>query len=54
MLLLELGYVFGIAHKILFDRNWVLWAYVALFMLVATDIALYLRYSAEDRKRGAA
>ena len=51
MLLIELGYVFGIAHKILFDLNWVLWAYVALFLLVATDVALYFRYSAADRKR---
>ena len=51
MLLLELGYVFGIAHKILFDYNWVLWAYVALFVLIATDIALYFYYSAADRKR---
>ena len=51
MLRLELGYVFGIAHKLLFDRNWVLWAYVALFMLIAADIALYFRYSAMDRKR---
>ena len=51
MLLLELGYVFGIAHKILFDYNWVLWAYVALFVLITTDIALYFYYSAADRKR---
>lgn len=45
MLLIELGYIFGITHKVLFDRNWVLWAYVALFVLVAVDICLYFRYS---------
>ena len=53
MVLLELGYTFGIAHKILFDRNWVIWAYVALFVLIAIDISLYFYYSAIDRKREA-
>lgn len=51
MVLIELGYVFGIAHKILFDCNWVLGAYVALFVIVAIDILLYFRYSAADRRR---
>jgi hypothetical protein len=53
MLLIELGYTFGIAHKLLFDYNWVIWAYVALFVLIALDIALYFYYSAIDRKRDA-
>lgn len=43
MLLVELGYVFGIVHKILNDCNWVIWMYVALFFVVAVDIALYFR-----------
>lgn len=54
MLLVELGYVFGITHKILFSFNWVIWAYVALFLLVAVDIALYFRNSSFDRKRDSA
>ena len=41
MLLVVLGYVFGIVHKLLYSRNWVIWAYVALLVLVCTDIALY-------------
>lgn len=41
MLLIVLGYVFGIVHKLLYSRNWVIWAYVALLVLVCTDIALY-------------
>ena len=51
MLLIELGYTFGIAHKILFDCNWVVWAYVALILLIAIDISLCFHYSAIDRKR---
>ena len=43
MLLVELGYVFGIIHKLLYNYNWVLWMYVALFFVVATDIVLYFR-----------
>ncbi len=43
MLLVELGYVFGILHKIFFSYNWVIWAYVALFLVVGVDIALYFR-----------
>ena len=54
MLLVEAGYDFGIVHKILFSFNWVIWAYVVLFLLVAVDIALYFRNSSLDRKRGSA
>ena len=43
MLLVELGYVFGIVHKLRYSLDWVIWAYFALFLLVGTDIALYLR-----------
>ena len=49
MLLVELGYVFGIVHKILYSFNWVIWAYVALFALVGVDICLYFRNLRYDR-----
>ena len=51
MLLVEAGYVFGIIHKVFFAYNWVIWAYVVLFLLVGIDISLYLRNAALDRKR---
>jgi membrane protein DedA with SNARE-associated domain len=41
MLLIELGYIFGITHKILYNMDWVIWAYVTLFFLVAVDLYLY-------------
>jgi hypothetical protein len=53
MLLVEVGYVFGIIHKVLYSYNWVIWAYVVLFLVVAVDIALYFRNSALDRQRDA-
>jgi hypothetical protein len=49
MLLILLGYVFGIIHKVLYNFNWVTWAYVALMTLVLTDIALYFRNRALER-----
>lgn len=49
MLLIEMGYVFGLIHKIFFNRNWVVWAYAALFLLVGFDIVLCFRNRAYDR-----
>jgi hypothetical protein len=49
MLLVLCGYGFGIAHKVLYNFNWVTWAYVALMTLVLTDIALYFRNHALER-----
>ncbi len=43
MLLIELGYVFGIVHKVLNNFNWVTWVYVVLFLIVAFDVFLYWR-----------
>jgi uncharacterized membrane protein YbjE (DUF340 family) len=54
MLLVVAGYVFGIIHKVLYNFNWVTWAYVALMMLVLTDIALYLRNRRIEKKRNCA
>ena len=43
MVLVELGYVFGIIHKALYSYNWVIWMYLVLFVLVAVDLCLYWR-----------
>ncbi|MBQ6915707.1 MAG: hypothetical protein IJQ65_08295 [Kiritimatiellae bacterium] len=53
MVLVELGYMFGIVHKVVVHRNWVLWAYVALFAIVAVDICLYFRNLRYDRLQAA-
>ena len=49
MLLVELGYAFGITHKLLYSRDWVVCAYVALFCVVGFDICLYFRNLRYDR-----
>ena len=50
MLLVELGYVFGIIHKVLYSFNWVTWVYVALFFLVAADVFLYWRNRQHEKR----
>lgn len=37
------GYASGIMHKLVYNYNGVIWAYVLNFVLVAIDIALYYR-----------
>ena len=53
MILVELGYVFGIIHKALYSYNWVIWMYLVLFCLVAVDLILYWRNRRLERKGAA-
>ena len=46
---IEVGYLAGIAHKLLDKPDVVLALYVLNFLIVGTDLALYFRY----RKNGA-
>ena len=50
MLLILLGYVFGIIHKVLYNFNWVTWVYVALLLLVLFDLLLYWRNWRGERR----
>ncbi len=45
MVIVILGYLLGIAAHWIDDRSWVMWAYLFNVSLVATDLALYARYS---------
>lgn len=50
MLLIFLGYIFGIIHKVLYNFNWVTWTYVVLLFLVAVDLLLYWRNWRRERR----
>ena len=50
MLLIFLGYIFGIIHKVLYNFNWVTWAYVLLLFLVGVDLVLYWRNWRHERR----
>ena len=43
MVLIIVGYAFGIVHKVLNNFNWVTWVYVVLMLLVSFDVFLYWR-----------
>jgi hypothetical protein len=43
-----LGYLFGLAFKILGDMNWVFWLYIFNIVVVSADLILYFKY--RDRK----
>jgi len=43
LLLIELGYAFGIVHKVLYNFNWVTYVYAILFLVVAADVVLFFR-----------
>ena len=49
MILILFGYIFGIIHKVLYNFNWVTWAYVALMTLVVADLFLYYRNWCRER-----
>lgn len=52
MLLIFFGYIFGIVHKVLYNFNWVTWAYIALLVLVGVDLVLYFRNRHHERDIG--
>lgn len=52
LLTIELGYVAGITHKILYSQDIVLILYVINFLMVATDLTLYFIYRSREKKEG--
>lgn len=44
MMVVIAGYGFGITHKVLYSPDWVIGLYVLNLALVATDLALCVRY----------
>ncbi len=44
LLIVLLGYIFGILHKMFYNFDNVIYLYAFNGLMVATDIALYVRY----------
>ncbi len=51
LVLVLLGYFAGIAHKLLYSRDVVLSLYILNSLMVATEIALYVRNSRRQNAR---
>ncbi len=48
---LDIGYIFGIIHKLLYSRDIVLILYIINFTMVFINICLYFRNRRLDRER---
>jgi hypothetical protein len=44
MVIVILGYTSGIAHKLLFSRDWVIVLYAINLVMVAIDLMLYVKF----------
>lgn len=44
LVLILLGYVFGIIHKIIYSFDYVIWLYIINGLLVFADMALWFKY----------
>lgn len=45
MAVIAVGYLCGLAHKLLYSRDWIMFLYIFNLAMVMTDIMLYLKYS---------
>ena len=52
MVIVMVGYIAGVLHKIYFDHDLVIYLYGLNFLMVAVDVTLYLRNRAEEKKSG--
>jgi hypothetical protein len=51
MTIVCLGYLSGIIHKLVYDRDWVIALYALNILLIATDLYLYHHYKNRFRFR---
>lgn len=45
MIIIFVGYLSGVTHKILYSMDWLVWLYVLNMVMVSIDLSLYLHYS---------
>ncbi len=45
MIIVDMGYLCGILHKIYYNYDWVVWLYVLNLAMVSFDLFLYFKYS---------
>jgi hypothetical protein len=50
MIIVMIGYIAGVLHKLVFDHDLVIYLYGLNFLMVAVDVALYIRNRAEEKK----
>lgn len=50
LMVVEIGYVAGITHKILYSQDIVMLLYIINFLMVGTDMTLYFIYRSREKK----
>lgn len=50
MIIIIIGYIFGIIHKILYNFDWVVYLYALNMLIVSFDLFLYFRYIGQNRR----
>jgi hypothetical protein len=53
LVIVAIGYVSGIVHKVLFSRDWIIILYIINLIMILTDLALYIHYSRKNREQPA-
>ena len=54
LLAIFVGYIFGITHKLLYSRDYVLYLYIFNIVMVGTDLFLYFVNKKREQKSGIA
>lgn len=54
LLAIFVGYIFGITHKLLYSRDYVLYLYIFNIVMVGTDLILYFVNKKREQKSGIA
>ena len=52
MIIVLVGYVAGILHKLYFNYDLVIYLYALNFLMVSADMGFYIRNRKEEKKRG--
>jgi hypothetical protein len=53
LVIVALGYVSGIIHKVLYSLDWIIILYIINLIMILTDLALYIHYSRKNRTQPA-
>jgi hypothetical protein len=50
MMIVCVGYMSGVVHKMLYSRDWITILYITNFVMVLIDLGLYWKYSKQGKR----
>lgn len=51
LMVIVIGYLSGIIHKLLYNKDWVVLLYMLNLLMVSTDIALFFRNRRQEKRK---